>query len=346
MINKPVITKTAIVTGAASGMGLALTQHLLSKPADSSPAVEWRVVLADINEEAYVQIASTLDRHRHIFVKTDVSIWQDQLALFKRAFEWSGGRIDFFASNAGIPDSQPLLSWLGRPELAEKQDPTKPDLRCLDVDLKAAFYGLQCFVHFTRKTRNQLGKTTVQTMGEIGIDGVDAAIGIATAEDFHPKMVVTASMAAQYPFYIMPEYTAAKHGCIGLVRAAAPTLLEDEGITLNAIMPSTTKTSILPKPIVEQWPEQNFTPVDTIIRAFDELIDVAGRVEMDGRSDGLDGQVKNGCCVEASTDRLFYRDPVPFPSDVQKWVGDQSKRDGILGRFMQGVIDAKRKQAE
>jgi NAD(P)-dependent dehydrogenase (short-subunit alcohol dehydrogenase family) len=67
-------------------------------------------------------------------LRTDVSKFGDQLALFKRAFEWSGGRIDFFANNAGIPDRQPMLGWLGRAEAVEKEDPTEPDLSCIDVD--------------------------------------------------------------------------------------------------------------------------------------------------------------------------------------------------------------------
>ncbi|OAP59540.1 hypothetical protein AYL99_06838 [Fonsecaea erecta] len=345
MIDKPTVTKTAVVTGAVSGMGLALTRHLLAKTDDSNIKERWLVVLADINEVGYEAIKPTLDQDRHIFVHTDVSQFSSQLELFERAFDWSGGRIDFFANNAGIPDQQPLLGWLEHPETAgeeeEGEDPVEPDLRCLDVDLKAAFHGLKLFVHFTRKTRNLLGRQTAAEMDDIGINGGDAAIGIAAAHDFHPKMVITASMAAQYPFYILPMYTAAKHGCVGLIRAAAPTLFADEGITLNGIMPSTTKTNIIPKPILEQWPEDHFTPVETIIRAFDELIDVTGRVAQDGLSDGQDGQVKNGCCVEASTDRLFYRAPVPFPNAVQEWVGEQSRRDGILGTFMQKAMDYK-----
>jgi 15-hydroxyprostaglandin dehydrogenase (NAD) len=307
--------------------------------------VQWRVVMADINQAAYDKIKPTLQQDLHLFVRTDVSKFEDQLSLFKRAFQWSGGRIDFFANNAGIPDRQPLLGWLGRPELVDKEDPTEPDLSCIDVDLKAVFYGLKCFVHFVRKTRNLLAQSTVQALDDIGIDGGDAAIGVAADAEFHPKMVVTASMASQYPFYILPIYTAAKHGCVGLVRAAAPTLLEDEGITLNAIMPSTTMTNIIPKPILDQWPEENLTPLETILRAFDELTHVNGGVVQDGLSDGPNLMVKNGCCVEASTNRLFYRDPVSFPSQVQEWVGDQSKRDGILGRFMQNMMKAKRDEA-
>ena len=81
---------TAVITGACSGMGKALTYNLLAK---TSP--QWRVVMADINASAYEAVASTLDPARHIFVRTDVSNWVDQLAVFNQAYSWSNGRIDF-----------------------------------------------------------------------------------------------------------------------------------------------------------------------------------------------------------------------------------------------------------
>ena len=336
------ITKTAVITGSVSGIGLALTQHLLSEGENNSSNVHWRVVMADINESAYKEVRPTLKEDFHIFVRTDVSKFEDQLLLFKRAFEWSGGRIDLFANNAGIPDQQPLLSWLGQPGSVEIGDPSEPNLSCIDVDLKAGLYGLTCFVHFARKTRKLIAQRTAETLADMRTFNGDHTFGVKAAEDFHPKMVVTASMAGIYPFYILPIYTAAKHGCIGFVRAAAPTLFEDEEITLNAIMPSTTRTNIIPKTILEQWPEGNFTPLETIIRAFDELTSIDGRIAPDGLSDGQDGMLKNGCCVEALTNRLFYRDPVSFPNQVQEWVVEQSRRDGILGKFMQSVVQARR----
>jgi NADP-dependent 3-hydroxy acid dehydrogenase YdfG len=65
---KPVTIKTAVITGAVSGIGLALTQHLLIQAGDSNTNVHWRVVLADINEAAYDEIKTTLNDGHHIFV--------------------------------------------------------------------------------------------------------------------------------------------------------------------------------------------------------------------------------------------------------------------------------------
>jgi 15-hydroxyprostaglandin dehydrogenase (NAD) len=359
MIHKPMPVKTAVVTGAVSGMGLGLTRHLLSKSQKANAAEQWRVVLVDIDEDGYEQIKESLPEDLHLFARADVSKFSEILAAFNRAFEWSGGRIDFFANNAGVPDRHPLLSWLGDRENVGKGDPGEPDLATIAIDLNAVIYGLQCFVHFTRRTRKVLAQNTGQEMSEVGIDGTDAAIGVHASHDFHPKMVITASMAALYPFHILPLYTAAKHGALGFVRASAPMLYEDEGITLNAICPSTVKTGILPPAMVERWSEDRFTPVETIIRAWSELIDVnvscplvlstqsdlcQGYVNQDGLSNGHNGRVKNGCCVEATQDRLFYRNPVEFPSECQEWIIAQSRREGLMGRFMMAGMKAKKEQ--
>lgn len=297
--------KTAIVTGACSGIGLAITRDLLSR--QSSAGHTWRVVLADINASTYLAIADTLNASRHLFVKTDVTKWADQVDVFNRAFEWSG-RIDFLANNAGIDDKERLL---------EDGDLVEPNLSCIAVDLLAVFSGLKLFIHFARKTK---------------------------ADGFRPKMVITSSMAGQYPFFILPQYTAAKHGCVGLVRSAAPALLRHEGIALNCIMPGFVDTGIIPPQIVERWPKGNITPMTMILRAFSELMDDEGRVEGDGKSDGEDGVVKCGCAVECSVQQLYYRESVTFADKNMEWVTAQSKEEGILGMALKTLDEKKKKK--
>lgn len=80
----------AIITGASSGIGLAISQHLLDKG--------WKVVMADVNPSDISSFGTAKDRV--LFQKTDVSIWDQQKALFRAAYEF-GGRIDFLAANAG-----------------------------------------------------------------------------------------------------------------------------------------------------------------------------------------------------------------------------------------------------
>jgi 15-hydroxyprostaglandin dehydrogenase (NAD) len=63
----------AIVTGAASGVGLELTKHLLSKG--------WKVVTVDINQ-AGEAISKDLGADV-LWVETDISSWDAQVQLFE-----------------------------------------------------------------------------------------------------------------------------------------------------------------------------------------------------------------------------------------------------------------------
>ena len=65
--------KPVAITGAASGIGLALTRHLLEK--------QWRVVMADINVDTGRNLESELGPDV-LFIETDVSSWDSQVRLF------------------------------------------------------------------------------------------------------------------------------------------------------------------------------------------------------------------------------------------------------------------------
>lgn len=84
--------KVAVITGAASGMGLATAERFVAEGA--------RVIIADLNVEAGRAAAETLgDRTR--FTRCDVSVEDDvasAVALATDAF----GRLDVMFNNAGI----------------------------------------------------------------------------------------------------------------------------------------------------------------------------------------------------------------------------------------------------
>lgn len=309
--------KHAIISGGCSGIGLHLAKHLLARP-------EWRVVIADINPAGWAAIDPPLDPERTLFVEADVANWDSHAALLKQAYAWSNNQIDAYFANAGIGDRDSFfLPW----DL--EAEPAKPNLACVEVCETANYYALKLFIHYSRRTTQRLG----------GLEQARAA-------GFHPKLVFTASCVALYPFMIAPQYNAAKHAVLGLTRGVGQQCYDIDGIAVNCIMPAVIDTPILPGALRLNWPQEYITPFETLNRAFDELIDVEGKVQQDGKSGGQAGVVKTGQSIECATDRLYYRTHYDPPDESQKFmVEDSKKNDGLWMQSLMAIMQERAKAA-
>ena len=89
--------KTAVVTGAARGIGLASTQHFLSEG--------WRVAMIDRDASALREAAQDLENVRPIVC--DVSI-PEQVSAMVAEVAATFGRVDALVNNAGVADFRPL----------------------------------------------------------------------------------------------------------------------------------------------------------------------------------------------------------------------------------------------
>jgi NAD(P)-dependent dehydrogenase (short-subunit alcohol dehydrogenase family) len=92
--------RVAVITGAASGIGLAAARRLAAEGA--------RVVVADIDEQAGKEAADAVNG---MFVRTDVTSDGDVRHLYETAHD-RYGRVDIAFNNAGIspPDDDSILS--------------------------------------------------------------------------------------------------------------------------------------------------------------------------------------------------------------------------------------------
>ncbi len=98
-ICRRLVGRTAVVTGGASGIGLATSRRLASEGAT--------VVIGDLDSGLGKSVAAELDG---VFVQTDVTSAENVDALFAAAYD-IGGRLDVAFNNAGIspPDDDSIL---------------------------------------------------------------------------------------------------------------------------------------------------------------------------------------------------------------------------------------------
>ncbi|KAM0278484.1 hypothetical protein ACHAQH_005151 [Verticillium albo-atrum] len=134
--------RVAIITGASSGMGEALSRNLAGKG--------WHVAMADIN--ANDALSSELGPNAS-FHRTDVADYDSQARTFQEVWN-RHGRIDALLANAGIVDKESLYIFDHRDS---DKIPPKPSLLCTDIDWKGVVYGTQLATHFMRKNKTPGG---------------------------------------------------------------------------------------------------------------------------------------------------------------------------------------------
>jgi 3-hydroxybutyrate dehydrogenase len=207
MSERPLRGKVGVVTGGASGIGLAIAERLAGDGA--------QVVIGDIEAQAGSAVA---ERLRGLFVEGDLSRGDDCRALIDRALE-AFGSVHILINNAGFQHIDPIESF---PEDAWNS--------MLAVMLTAPFL-LTKYVWPLMKA---------QTWGRV--------VNIASIHG------LVAS-----PF--KSAYISAKHGLVGLTRAAA---LEggELGITVNAICPAYVRTPLVENQIAEQARTHGLSPDD------------------------------------------------------------------------------------
>lgn len=117
--------KTAVITGASSGIGAAIAQHLAEEGAN--------VVLAARRKERLDALAAEINGNKKgqaLVVETDVAKKADINNMTQKAVE-AFGTIDIFVNNAGV-----VLNGAIREGEVEKWD------QMIDVNVKGVLYGI------------------------------------------------------------------------------------------------------------------------------------------------------------------------------------------------------------
>ena len=87
--------KTAIVTGGAGGLGLAITDLFLEAGAN--------VVAVDINTDLVLRFEESHDKSKAFAVEANVTLEDDLHDVFKTSIK-RFGQIDIIVNNAGLTD--------------------------------------------------------------------------------------------------------------------------------------------------------------------------------------------------------------------------------------------------
>jgi len=124
--------KTAVVTGAASGIGLALAERFAT--------ARMQVVLADIQQDALDRAVRALEerQHRVIGVVTNTMVQDSVNALAERAIA-EFGKVHILCNNAGVASATP-------PTTAVWEISDKDWQWVMGVNFWGVLYGLKAFV--------------------------------------------------------------------------------------------------------------------------------------------------------------------------------------------------------
>ncbi|KAK7902932.1 hypothetical protein LTR67_002578 [Exophiala xenobiotica] len=211
---QPVQGKTAIVTGAGSGINLEFARLLLQHGAN--------VVFADLAlrpeaEDLVRQYQS--GPNKAVFQKTDVTSWADLNDMFQAAVNNFGG-VDIVCPGAGV--FEPSWSSFWHPPGSDKSgdDPLGGRYKQLDINL----------MHPIRVT-------------QLAISHFLAASPPSSSASNPKSIVHIASIAGQSASLPFPLYHVSKHGVQALVRSLA-SLEQSHGIRVACVMPGVVKTPL------------------------------------------------------------------------------------------------------
>ena len=189
--------KTALVTGGASGIGKEYVRALAKAGV--------HVVIADLNEDNGKKVQQETSGST-TFVRCDVTSWDDQLAAFKKAKEFSpNNEVDIVVANAGITAQDQVFE-----NDIDKDEPEKPAVPVHDINATGVLWTTKLAIFYFRK-QNATNKKD-------------------------RSLILQSSLAGYLDLIGAPQYTSGKFFVRGLMRAFRRSEIS-HGIRVNVIAP-------------------------------------------------------------------------------------------------------------
>lgn len=240
--------KTALITGASSGIGRAIAQRYVSQGVG--------VVLADVQDSAGQDLASELNRQggRSIFVHCDVADPAQHQACVEAAIA-EFGRLDYAVNNAGIAGQ-------GAPTADHSIDEWK---RIIDVNLSGVFYGL----------KSQLPVMIAQGHGSIVVvSSILGAVGFAGAPAY---------TASKHGLVGLVRAAALDHSAQGVrINAVGPAFIDTPMISGIMQQPEIASSLIARHPIGRIGKPEEVASVVTFLTSDDASFITGGYFPVDG----------------------------------------------------------------
>ena len=149
-MNVTLTGKTAVVTGAASGIGLATVLRYLEAGADA-------VVAVDVASEPPEPLLPHLDGNRLRYLSGDVRLEQTAIDFARAALAMTG-RIDVMVNNAGISIVKPL----------HEHTPAEWDA-IMDVNVRALYWSARHVIPVMMRQRSGVILNTGSISGVVGL---------------------------------------------------------------------------------------------------------------------------------------------------------------------------------
>ncbi|KAL8787333.1 MAG: hypothetical protein Q9195_007792, partial [Heterodermia aff. obscurata] len=214
--------KVVVLTGGANGIGAA-TVNLFAK----NGAL---IVFGDLDVPAGEKLASDHENGRIQFLRTDVTRYEDNVALFRLALK-TYGKVDHALSIAGIVEQGNIVD----PALNIDDVEKPPTNIVIDVNLVGPLYFVRIAVAYLKHNKQPSDDKSILLFSSVA--GFCDSPGLFA-------------------------YGASKHGVLGLMRCLRHYLPPTFGIRVNAIAPFGTATTMLPEAIAKGFPKIG-VPVNT-----------------------------------------------------------------------------------